>query len=74
MAMTGAERAEKCRKKKEDSGIKALALQLTETERRWIQDGQDLGEYEDATEFLLEATKEYILKRKDKYVLLRVTK
>lgn len=58
-AMTGAERSQKLRDKETAKGIGKLILKLTETERGWIQEGQDIGEYEDATEFLLAATKFY---------------
>jgi hypothetical protein len=64
MAMTGADRAKKLRDKEKAGGIEKLLLKLTATERSWIQDGQSLGGYDDATEFLLAATKEYIEKHK----------
>ncbi len=58
-AMTGAERSKKLRDKERTKGILKLVMKLTVTEREWIQQGQDIGEFEDATEFLLEATKFY---------------
>ncbi len=58
-AMTGAERSQKLRDKEIAKGIGKLVLKLTDTERGWIQDGQDIGDFEDATEFLLAATKFY---------------
>jgi hypothetical protein len=64
MAMTGAERAKKLRDKEKAGGIEKLLLKLTATERGWIQTGQGLGGYDDATEFLLAATNEYIKKHK----------
>jgi hypothetical protein len=60
MAMNGAERAQRLRDKEKAGGIEKLVMKLTATERSWIQDGQSLGGYDDATEFLLAATKEYI--------------
>jgi hypothetical protein len=59
-AMTGAERSKKLRDEEKAKGIQKLVLKLTATERGWIQDGQDIGGFEDPTEFLLEATKLYI--------------
>jgi hypothetical protein len=59
MAMTGGERAQRLRDKEKAEGIEKLLLKLTATERSWIQTGQDLGGYDDATEFLLEATRLY---------------
>jgi hypothetical protein len=64
MAMDGKERAKKLRDKEKAGGIEKLLLKLTATERSWIQTGQSLGGYDDATEFLLAATKEYNEKHK----------
>lgn len=72
MAMDGKERAQRLRDKEKAGGIEKLLLKITATERGWIQDGQSLGGYEDATEFLLAATKEYTKKHKKAW-LLRVT-
>lgn len=59
-AKTGAERSQKLRDKEAADGIVKLVMKLTATEREWIQTGQDLGEFHDATEFLLAATRAYI--------------
>lgn len=58
-AMTGAERSKKLRDKEKSKGIDKLVMKLTATERGWIQEGQDIGDYDDHTEFLLAATKFY---------------
>lgn len=60
MAMTGAERSQKLRDEEKTKGIQRLVMKLTTTERGWIQQGQDIGQFEDHTEFLLAATKAYI--------------
>ena len=59
-AMTGSERSQKLRDEEKAKGIQRLLMKLTATEREWIQQGQDLGKYDDHTEFLLAATKAYI--------------
>jgi hypothetical protein len=60
MAMTGGERSQKLRDEEKAKGIQRLVMKLTATEREWIQTGQELGGFDDATEFLLAATKAYI--------------
>jgi hypothetical protein len=65
-AKTGAERSQKLRDKEAADGIVKLTHKLTATERQWIQTGQDLGGYDDVTEFLLAATKAYIEKNTNK--------
>lgn len=59
MAKSGKERSQELRDREKAKGIDKLVLKLTETERDWIQCGQDIGGYEDHTEFLLAATKFY---------------
>ncbi len=63
MAMTGAERSQALRDRNNAAGIKALPLPVTVTERKLIQQGQDLGGYSNPTEFVLAATAEFIKKR-----------
>ena len=60
MAKTGKERSQKLRDEEKASGIVKLTHKLTATERQGIQTGQDLGKFEDVTEFVLAATKAYI--------------
>jgi hypothetical protein len=60
MAMTGGERSQRLRDEEKANGVQRLLMKLTPTERGWIKTGQDLGQFEDATEFLLAATKAYI--------------
>ena len=59
-AKTGAVRSQELRDKEKAKGIEKLVMKLTKTEREWIQKGQDLGGFEDHTEFLLEATRAWI--------------
>jgi hypothetical protein len=63
-AKTGKERAQTLRDKEKAGGIQKLVMKLTETERAWISEAQDLGGYTDHTELLLAATKSYIEKHK----------
>lgn len=65
-SMTGAQRSKKLRDEESAAGIKKLLLKLTGTERGWIAEGQKLGGYDDATEFLLAATRAYIEKNTNK--------
>jgi hypothetical protein len=60
MAMTGGERSQKLRDEEKAKGIQRLVMKLTDTERGWIHQGQEIGRFEDHTEFLLAATKAYI--------------
>lgn len=59
-AMTGAERSRKLRDEEKAKGIQKLVMKLTEAEREWIQQAQDIGGYEDHTELLLQLTRDYI--------------
>jgi hypothetical protein len=59
-AKTGAERSQKLRDEEKAKGIQRLVMKLTDTERGWIQKGQDIGKFDDHTEFLLAATKAYV--------------
>jgi hypothetical protein len=60
MAMTGGEHSKKLRDEEKAKGIQRLLMKLTPTERGWIQRGQEIGQFEDPTEFLLAATKAYV--------------
>ncbi len=66
MAKTGAERSQALRDRNEAAGIKTLPLPVTVTERRLIQQGQNIGGYSNPTEFVLAATKAYIEKNTKK--------